>query len=340
MKYALLIKPIGNIPYFETMKKMCVYEASIMFQAIGVEAITIDVKKVGQASYMMFELEASLNDHQLKQIASLSFYYTIFAIDENEHWHPDHNSYANFFGNDLSVRLKYNGKTNESFTRMMINVGLFSSKFHQLDKISLLDPMCGRGTTLFEGLVLGCDVYGVDQHKQSIHELHNYFSRYLKEGKYKHQMTKGKALMNGKNLGEQSHFITGDSKEALKKKSGQQLKVLCGDTRSTNQFIKKNSIHLIVTDLPYGVQHIGKDEKVSIRDLDRLLDASIKSWKQVLKSGGAMVISWNTYTNSRVTIAKALEAHGLHVVEGEAYVNFEHRVSQAINRDLIVAVKQ
>lgn len=43
---------------------------------------------------------------------------------------------------------------------MMINVALLSSDFNYNDRIQLLDPIAGKGTTLFEGAVYGFDTYG------------------------------------------------------------------------------------------------------------------------------------------------------------------------------------
>ena len=54
-------------------------------------------------------------------------------------------------GGDLSGVLKYKGKTNEMFTGMLVNLAVFSSEYAKwFDRpLQVLDPMCGRGTTLF-----------------------------------------------------------------------------------------------------------------------------------------------------------------------------------------------
>ena len=54
-------------------------------------------------------------------------------------------------GRDLASILKYSGKTNESFTKLLLNMTQLSSAFSGDEKLSVLDPMCGRCTTLFTG---------------------------------------------------------------------------------------------------------------------------------------------------------------------------------------------
>jgi len=50
-------------------------------------------------------------------------------------------------------------------------------------------------------------------------------------------------------------------------------------------------------------------------------------------------LSWNLYTTSRAELIAMLEASGLDVQDAAPFLDFEHRVDQAINRDLIVARK-
>ncbi len=129
------------------------------------------------------------------------------------------------------------------------------------------------------------------------------------------------------------------TKEDFKNKNGVSLKVMRGDTTDCHLFFRKNSMDLIIGDLPYGVQHKGKSGGENVRNLEAMLEKSFKSWHQVLKKGGAIGLSWNTYTNKRQDLAALLVKNGLTVVDSEVYLGFQHRVSQAINRDIIVALK-
>ncbi len=339
MKYVVLLKPNSNIPYFEEMKRMCIYEAKIVFEKLGIKTERLEVVQMGKAYYLMFETDNKFEKESTKHIANLSFYYTMFEIESDTLLRPIEIAATNYLGDDISVRLKYTGKTNETFTRLLLNTAIFSTDFYNLECINVLDPVCGKGTTLFESLVLGCNAYGVEENKKHVDELGNYLLRYLKEGKYKHNSHKGKAIVNNENIGEIIEVNIGKTKEELKLEAGKKLKVLRGDTTDAHKAFKKNSMHIIVGDLPYGIQHMGKNKEKTFRNLDDLLDVSFKSWYMLLKKGGAIALSWNTYTNKREEIAKILVDNGFTVVNDERYLNFFHRVSQAINRDIIVAKK-
>lgn len=338
MKYAILLKPNMNLPFFEETKKMCEHELSIMCHAIKVTILSMSLEQIGAAFYLIFETEAKLDDDILNHLSYLSFYYTIFEVNEGM-YKPLPVMHDMYFGEDLSNRLKYSGKTNEAFTRMMINMALYSSKFYMEKDIRLFDPVCGKGTTLFEGMIRGYHGFGAELNKQSVGELGQYFQRYLKEGRYKHQIVKGRAIHEKKTIGETFEAYIGQSKEEVKKKTGKQMVVFRGDTTVSNLYFKNQSMHIIVGDLPYGVHHMSKHDDEASRSLDELLKLSFKSWYRLLRKGGTLALSWNTYTNDRQSLTELLEAENFTVIQDEAYLQFHHRVSQAINRDIIVARK-
>jgi hypothetical protein len=70
-----------------------------------------------------------------------------------------------------------------------------------------------------------------------------------------------------------------------------------------------------------------------------LLDAAVPEWARLLRRGGAIGISWNTFVGRREELAEILTSSGLEVQDSGAYLGFRHRVDQAISRDLIVARK-
>lgn len=339
MKYAVLLKPNSNIPFFEELKRMCIYEAKIVFEKLEIKTELLEVVQLGKAYYFIFETDEKLDERKMKHIANLSFYYTLFKVEAGTLLRPINIDAANYLGDDISVRLKYTGKTNETFTRLLLNTAIFSTDFYDLEDINVLDPVCGKGTTLFDSLILGYNAFGVEKNKKYVTELSTYFLRYLKEGKYRHNSQKGKVVVNNENIGEMIEVNIGKTKEELKNKLGKKLKVLRGDTTDAHKFFKKNSMHIVAGDLPYGIQHMGKNKGETFRDLEELLDASFKSWYILLKKGGAIALSWNTYTNKREEIARILEKNGFAVASDDYYLNFSHRVSQAIKRDIIVAKK-
>src|SRR4030095_4407501 len=72
------------------------------------------------------------------------------------------------FEDDFVTIPKYPGKTNEQFTRLLINVTLASMRRLTTGPIAILDPLCGRGTTLSIAMMLGCNAAGVEAELKAV----------------------------------------------------------------------------------------------------------------------------------------------------------------------------
>jgi tRNA G10 N-methylase Trm11 len=89
--------------------------------------------------------------------------------------------------------------------------------------------------------------------------------------------------------------------------------------------------HLIVTDLPYGIQHQGQ--------LIDLLTDGLPVWAQMLSPGGAMAMAWESTRFPRDEMIALVEVEsGLTVLNDPPYDALAHRVDRVIKqRDVIVA---
>lgn len=118
--------------------------------------------------------------------------------------------------------------------------------------------------------------------------------------------------------------------------------MVAGNSVYADKFFKKNSFDAIVGDLPYGVQHgnVTNEKQSSLtRNPKDLVKACLPAWKTVLKPGGVIALSWNTFVFPKPQFAKIMEDEGLAVLEEGAYSQLEHRVDNAIRRDIIFAKK-
>ena len=201
--------------------------------------------------------------------------------------------------------------------------------------------MCGKGTTLFEGMVRGFNAVGIEINDKWIQEIQAYLINYLKKGRYKHTKSKERRTKDGKRLSDGFAWETAASKEDFNSGKTQTLKVFPADTRQSQFLAKKNSCDILVSDLPYGVQHgskNAKDPKLDRSPLE-LLQQAAPAWHQVMKTKGALVISFNEFTLKWQEAAEALTEAGFKVLDEEPYIHYLHRVDQSINRNLIVATK-
>ena len=77
---------------------------------------------------------------------------------------------------------RYKGKTNEIFTRVMLNIALFASDYAAqcTERLRILDPLAGGGTTLFLALAAGYDAFGIETERQDIESTAIFVRQYLR----------------------------------------------------------------------------------------------------------------------------------------------------------------
>ena len=345
-KYAILTNPGHNRIYFETSKKLAILELSIVLSNCDLEINQVKDEYISDVFYITFLSSEELEEKTVANLSRLSFLYALFEIkeiDSSLYLKPICKPDIEYINSSISSILKYTGKTNEIFTRMLINVGLFSSKFsdNTAGEINILDPIAGKGTTLYEGLIFGHNSYGIEISDKVALESYHYMKRFLEREKFKHTLKTEKVNKPPYKCVKYSFDIS-KTKDDLKNKNIKNWTMVSGNSMYADKYYKKNFFHLIVGDLPYGVQHGNvtneKDSRLT-RNPKELVGSCIKGWSSVLKSQGVLVLAWNSFLLSREEFAELLENNGFSVFNDDVYQNFEHRVDQAIRRDVIVAKK-
>lgn len=334
MKYYLLINQKHYLIYGEKTQKIILAEFNI-FNKKNDFAINVNIENVCGLNYLVFESEKIENI--IDKIAELSFFLGIFE-EKNGLFKPLSYNENNFVNPNISSILKYSGKTNEVFTKMMLNIG--SNIIEKKENISILDPIAGKGTTLYEGLVKGYNCYGIEIAPKVVEESAVFLKKFLENDKIKFSTKKEKfSGENKKFKAEKFIFEINKNKES---KEYKHFEIVSCNTIFADKIFKKNFFDIIIGDLPYGVKHsniTNEKQNAMTRSPKELLEASLDAWKNVLNENGVIIISWNTFLLKRKEFEQILENKGLQVVKDENLLSFEHRVDQAINRDFIVAKK-
>ena len=378
MIYAILLNPGHNRIYFEAALKLSASEFRVATKNLPNKFKDIEHRIICGIDYLTFTTAGELTLTDIKTISGMSFFYALFElknIDNDTYFKPINEFKEHYVDESISSILKYTGKTNEIFTRMMINIACAArggvcdgggsgngggivgggrsnncdsgdrgrSSGSGAGRTNLLDPVAGKGTTLYEGLIKGFDVYGIEIGDKITNEIHHYVKRFLETAKYKHEYTPLKISGPGKSFTAQRHtFKIAKSKEEYKNKETKIFEVVAGNSLYANKYYKKDFFDIIVGDLPYGVQHgsVTNEKQSSMtRNPAELLNACLPSWLDVLKPGGSIVLAWNINILPRAQIEHIFEENGLAVLRDDIYMQFEHRVDQAILRDIITAVK-
>ena len=339
-RYALLILPSANRVYAGAAVALVQAELAVFGESVLGNRITnIDTDLIGGVPYVVFECD-DLSDRDTAMLANLSSLYALFAL-EGGLLRPIAAPSLDRFDDDLITIQRYPGKTNEQFTKLLLNITALASDFAgtMLErKFTVLDPLCGRGTTLNQVLMYGWDASGIEIDDRDVDAYAVFIQRWLKDKRLKHQSDLSQVKRDRRSLGRRLTATFAASKDDYRAGIVQRLEVINADTTLLPDFFRPASIDLIVTDAPYGVQHGSrtKGKELSRSPLALIADNS-PDWARVLKPGGAIGIAWNTHVTTRDDAAAALEAAGLQVVEAPVGRSFSHRVDQAIRRDVIVA---
>lgn len=334
MKYQMLLWPHANARYrMETIRLACA-ELRVMMDVLCPQA-EISADEEATVPTLYIETQAPLESNVIEAISRHSLMYVLYECRENGLLLPVAGRGAEYIGEDLPSILKYKGKTNELFLKMLINIGMYSSDYAKAEeRIEMLDPMCGRGTSVFTAANFGWNATGSDVDKKDLSEASLFLKRYLEYHKMKYSMRKeSRTVKSGKAI-PVTEFVYAQDAEAMKRKDTRAIRFAETDAGKVTHLAGKDKFHLIVTDLPYGVQHA--PEKSSF---EALLARIFPVWRETLKKGGTVTVSFNTNTLKRDRVRELMNAAGFEVITGGAYDGFAHWVEQAVTRDIVVGRK-
>ena len=334
-EYALLISPSANRVYAEAAAALARAELAVLAERLlGGGVGPARLERMGSVEYLVLPV-ATPGPRELLVLSNLSSALALFELEAGR-LRPLELQRLDRFDSDLLTIQRYAGKTNESFTKLLVNVTLASSAFAgELGTrvFKVLDPLCGRGTTLNQALMYGFDAAGVEIDRRDFEAYSAFIQRWVKDKRLKHHAHVGYVKGHPRLA-----LDIGLDRESFKAGEALHLAVVNAGTLETTAVFPPRSFDLIVADAPYGVQHgsTGAKGELSRSPLELVAEAA-PVWRDALRPGGAMGIAWNVHVARREALAEALARAGLEVCDSPAYRGFEHRVDQAIQRDVVVA---
>src|SRR5487761_720307 len=190
-RYAFLVLPSHNRVYADAAPALARAELAVLSAALpdgAIDADSVAETVIGGVPYVTFEA-GELSERDADLLANLSSLYALFEVT-GELLRPVELRRLDRFDDDLLTILKYPGKTNEQFTKLLLNVTLASSAFAGeagTRRLAVLDPLCGRGTTLNQALMYGFDAYGADVDARDVEAYAVFIQRWLKDKRLKHR---------------------------------------------------------------------------------------------------------------------------------------------------------
>jgi SAM-dependent methyltransferase len=337
-RYAMLLAPSVNRVYADQAGRLSQAELAAFAPVLSSDVSEIGTTTLGGVEYLTFSAELSPRD--VAHLSNLSAAYALFESVPEDLLRPVRLTPLARYDSDLITIPKYAGKTNEQFTKLVLNLTLLASASaaRMLDgRLTVLDPLCGRGTTLNLALMYGYDAIGVELDGKDVEAYKLFLQTWLKRKRLKHTAELVPVRRQGRRAARRLEVTLAASKDDHRAGAVQKVVVLHADTTQLDGLLRAGCADVLVADLPYGIAHGSYHEEggLSRRPLE-LLERAVPQWLPLLRAGGAVGLSWNTRVAKRELAEDILVANGLEVV---AYQDLSHRVDQGIERDVLVARK-
>jgi SAM-dependent methyltransferase len=336
-RYALLLKANANRVYGASAFGLGAAELATVAPSIGAD---VERTTIAGVDYLVVDVAEPLGPGAVAALSNLSSLHALFLVD-GDWFRPVTVAPRRVLDEDLVTIQRYAGKTNEAFTHLLVNLALGASS-NGMDRVlagerlRLLDPACGRGTSLNRAALYGMDACGLDIDQRDIDAYRTFFTTWLKDKRLKHTVEQARIR---KGRSEPAHRVTityGTSKDVA---SHRVVDVVHDDTVRGRDHFTARSMDVLVCDLPYGVQHGSRPDPAALdRGPERLLEAALPVWHDLLRPGAAAALAWNRRVLDRPRLAGLAAAAGFTVAAPDDE-RFVHVVDRSITRDVLVAVR-
>lgn len=339
-RYALLLRANVNRVFGESAFALAAGELTALAPALGGPLGAPVRTTIGGVDYLLVDADAPLDELQVAVLSNLSSLHALFEVD-HDRFRPITISPRRVLDEDLITIQRYAGKTNEAFTHLLVNLALAagSDALPRLlagERLRLLDPACGRGTSLNRAALYGMDAVGIDIDERDIDAYRTFFATWLKDKRLKHTVEQAH-LRKGRD--EPAHRVTITYGRGRDVASHRTVDAVHDDTIRAREHFGARSMDLLVCDLPYGVRHGSRPDAGALdRGPERLLAAALPVWLDLLRPGAAAALAWNRRVLDRGRLAALVTDAGFACAPGEDD-RFVHAVDRSITRDVLVAVR-
>ena len=327
--YLLQLAPQRSTQYSDLVATLAPVEFALS-EVARTEGAAGALVELCSQRYLRFRTAAPLDGHALQELRGLATVDGLFELFDRigdqpgPFLRPIDISPRLRFAPALAMSRRYRGKTNELFTHFLCNLARQCSdlRTRAWDSLRILDPLAGGGTTLLTGLMLGADVAGIEAREQDVSSTVAFLRQFAREEGIACRVQQSRLKKLGK------RWVLSLGKEPPSK-----AVLACGDTADAVALLDGFKPHLVVTDLPYGIQHQGQ--------LQTLLRNGLPVWASLLPPSGALVFAWDATRFPRQEMVALVESVApLRVCSGAPYDQLAHRVDRIIQRRDVLAARR
>src|SRR3954465_501090 len=180
-RYAMLLAPSANRVYADQAGRLSRAELAAFRPVLSGDVTDVDAEAIGGVEYLTFD--ADLLPRDVAYLSNMSAAYALFERAGDDLLRPVELTPLARYDSDLITIPKYAGKTNEQFTKLLLNLTLLASASarRMLDgHLVVGDFLAGRGTTLNQALMYGYDAVGVELDPKDVEAYKLFLQTWLK----------------------------------------------------------------------------------------------------------------------------------------------------------------
>jgi SAM-dependent methyltransferase len=337
-RYALLLRASANRVFGESAFDLAAGELELLGPRVLGESGSIGRARIAGVDYVTVDVAQPIETTGLDALANLSGLHAVFGVDDDARFQPLELVPRRVLDEDLVTIQRYPGKTNEAFTHLLVNLALAAGDgtlegWLAGERLRLLDPVCGRGTTLNRAALHGIDALGIEVDQRDVAAYETFVTTWLQDKRLKHTVQRATLRKGRPSTAHRVTITYGPSKDPATHRI---IDVVHDDSRAAREHHKARSVDLLVGDLPYGVQHGSTAGRPApSRDPGELLAEALPVWRDVLRPGGGVALAWNRRTLPRSRLVELATDAGLELADASDD-RFVHRVDRSITRDVLV----
>jgi Putative RNA methylase family UPF0020 len=314
----------------------------VLRQFVDQKSTIHGLRSMGGAEFLSIGISPELDASTMRAIATLSCFAGVFVdLDGRRLQIPDIDVPVVDLPTSLLTTQRYRGKTNETFTRMMVNIAraLAPQPPPATRRLCVLDPLAGRGTTLNAAAYAGLDAVGVESSGPDVAQYLLFIVRWLEENRVKHKVEKNRVTLADRSKAARTDISYRRTRTDMNDQTAGHIAVVTGDSSLAAASLPKAGCDALVTDLPYGVQHGAVANSARHRSAVELVRQCAPVWARALRANAPLVLAFNTRTTDRTEMLTALGEAQIEEHEAATGHDFFHIVDSSIHRDVVVARK-
>ena len=332
MKYTILLWPHANARYRNEARKLALAELAVMLGRLAPDARFQAADVAGSppsrwSATRRFPTTASRRCGSTRCCTGCS------PAEKARRCGPVAGRAQPYLGEDLPGILKYKGKTNELFTQMLVNVALYSGEYwRQGAEVRLLDPMCGKGTTLFVGANRGWSCVGSDVDRAELREAEQFFQAISGISPLQTRRRPRRADPSGRPERAGVRFSFSDTADNFK--AGARGVAAAGQPRCGGRARRVRRAGVSRNRLRFALRRAARVARRVARAADGAFAARVARGARARRHVGGVVQRADAQARRG---ARWMARAGLEPLEDGPYLEFSHWVEQAVTRDVAVA---